>query len=456
VGISLMDIGSIHYNKSNNVVGNYQADIPAGESFNLDRFKNKTINQFVGIFNSSPYFTAGTPQSSSYKVSLPTTLQFNADYLYNSNLGLNLAAQFNLNNQKDFNLYYFNSYSLTPRWENTLVSVELPLNYNDLTKFNAGLAFRVGPLIIGSGSVISALINNSKQADLYIGLNWGMQFKKIRRPDMDNDGINDHEDNCPDIPGVARYHGCPIPDRDGDGVNDEMDSCISTPGYARYKGCPIPDSDGDGINDEEDSCIDVPGKLKFHGCPDTDNDGIPDSQDKCPIVFGTAKYQGCPAPDTDGDGIKDELDSCPTVPGPASTHGCPVDQIVTQITSDFKNILFNPGKATIRPESIKIIIHAADIMNEQIPNASFYVDGYTDNAGRPSANKALSKSRAQAVVDALSDYGVKKDRLTARGFGDENPKCPNTTEEGKQCNRRVEVIVRNIQQPEQKTPVPVK
>ncbi len=456
LGISLLDVGSVHFNKSSNLAANYRVDIPGAEDFNLSSLKNKSVNQFIDVFNASPYFIKGSPQSSSYTVNLPTTLQVSADYLINENWGVNFSGQFNVNQQKNFNLYYFNSYNLTPRWENSLVSVELPLNYNPLTEFNAGLALRVGPFFIGSGSVITALFKNTRQADLHLGLHMGIQFKKKHKPDEDGDGVYDEDDHCPTVPGTARYRGCPVPDTDGDGINDDVDSCKYTAGIPRYKGCPMPDMDHDGVSDEEDSCIDMPGLLQFHGCPDTDGDGIPDAKDKCPIVYGTAKYQGCPVPDTDSDGVNDEVDLCPAVAGPASTHGCPVDQVLVQITADFKNILFNNGKASLRPGSTQILIRAADVMNEQIPNSSFYVDGYTDNVGKPAANKALSQARAQAVVESLVNFGVKRDRLIARGFGNDSPKCENTTEEGRQCNRRVEVVIRNINQSGKKSVIPVK
>jgi outer membrane protein OmpA-like peptidoglycan-associated protein len=456
IGVSLMDVGSIKFNKSSNQAANYAVNIPAGQNYNLNAFQGKSINQFIGVLNSSPYFTPGTPQSSSYSVNLPTTLQANVDYLIGGNWGVNLAGQFNMNKQKDFNLYYYNSYSLTPRWENSLVSVELPLNYNELTQFNAGLAVRVGPFFIGSGSVISSIFHDTKQADLHVGFNWGIQYKKKLRPDTDKDGVYDDVDKCPTVFGYARYQGCPIPDTDGDGINDEEDSCKTVPGVLRYHGCPIPDTDKDGVNDEEDSCINTPGLPQFHGCPDTDGDGIPDPQDKCPTVFGVAKYQGCPIPDTDGDGINDEEDLCPTIPGPASTHGCPVEVVVVRIKAEFKNLLFNFGKSTLRPESEKIIAHAVKVMNEEIPNSSFYIDGYTDNVGSAARNKALSKARAQAVANALIKDGVAKDRLVARGFGKENPLCSNATEQGRQCNRRVEVVIRNVDQKQERNSIPVK
>jgi len=458
IGVSLMDVGSIKFNRAANQAESYETHITAGNAYSLAAFQGKSISEFIPVLNASPAYFTGTPQNSSYTVNLPTTLQANVDFLFgtNRNFGVNLSGQFNLNQQKNFNLYYYNSYSLTPRWENSLVSVEVPLNYNDLTQFNAGLAFRIGPFFIVSGSVISALFHDTRQADLHVGLNWGMQFKKKIRPDTDKDGIYDYVDKCPTVPGLARYQGCPIPDTDGDGINDEEDSCITVPGVVRYHGCPIPDTDKDGINDEEDSCVTVPGLPQYHGCPDTDGDGIPDPIDKCPTVPGVIKYNGCPVPDTDGDGINDELDLCPTQPGPASTHGCPIEVIVIRIKEEFKNLLFNFGKATLTPESDKIIRHAAKVMNEEIPNATFYVDGYTDNVGSASRNKTLSRARAQAVVNALVMAGVAKDRLVARGFGKEHPLCTNATAEGRKCNRRVEVLIRNVSQSDQKQSLQLK
>ena len=154
IAVSLLDVGSIKFDRSTNQAANYAVNIPAGQNYDLSGFQGKAVNQYIGVLNSSPYFTPGAPQSSSYTVNLPTTFHANVDYLFSENWGANLSGQFNLNKQKEFNLYYYNSFSLTPRWENSLISVELPLNYNQLTQFNAGLAFRIGPFFIGSGTVI--------------------------------------------------------------------------------------------------------------------------------------------------------------------------------------------------------------------------------------------------------------------------------------------------------------
>ena len=87
-------------------------------------------------------------------------------------------------------------------------------------------------------------------------------------PDRDNDNIADKNDNCPDVPGLAKYKGCPIPDTDRDGINDEEDKCPNVAGVARYQGCPIPDTDRDGVNDEDDKCPNEAGPESNFGCPE--------------------------------------------------------------------------------------------------------------------------------------------------------------------------------------------
>lgn len=455
IAASLLDVGRINFNRSGNQSANYTVNIPPGETFALNQFADKSLKEYKTVLDESPYFT-GTSTSNSYKVNLPTTVHAEIDYMIINGFALNAAGQFTTNQKGTLSLYYYNAYSLTPRWENSMFSVELPLSYNELTQFNAGVAFRAGPFFIGSGSVLSALVHDSKQADLHLGFHFGMQHKKKIKPDGDKDGVYDDVDKCPGVAGLARYDGCPIPDTDGDGIHDEADSCRTLAGVQRYNGCPIPDTDGDGVNDEEDSCKDVAGIKKFNGCPDTDGDNIMDKEDKCPSVAGIVKYSGCPAPDTDKDGINDDEDLCPNDPGPASSKGCPVEKVVLQITADFKNILFDYGKATIRHESDSILSRSAGVMNDQIGNSNFYIDGYTDNKGSVAFNKKLSKARAQAVANALIANGIDKSRIVVRGFGKDNPVCDNKTEEGRQCNRRVEVVIRNVNQKEEQRSIKIK
>ena len=69
----------------------------------------------------------------------------------------------------------------------------------------------------------------------------------------------------------------------------------------------------------------------------------------------------------------------------------------------------------------------------------FTVSGYTDDRGGVTYNQALSQRRADAAMKYLIARGVEIDRISAKGFGKVNPKFDNTTEEGRQLNRRVEI-----------------
>jgi outer membrane protein OmpA-like peptidoglycan-associated protein len=225
--------------------------------------------------------------------------------------------------------------------------------------------------------------------------------------DTDKDGINDPEDKCPTVFGVAKYQGCPVPDTDGDGINDELDKCPTVAGVAAYNGCPV---------------------------PDTDNDGIKDDVDKCPTVAGIAKYNGCPIPDTDGDGINDEKDKCPTVAGIAELYGCP--------RPDFKaeNVLFASSKAVLVASGKKeldiIVKYLADYTGFNV-----LAEGHTDNTGDEKFNQKLSEGRAEAAKAYLVSQGVDANRITTSGKGESDPIADNKTAEGRKKNRRVQFSI---------------
>ncbi|HEX5668888.1 MAG TPA: OmpA family protein [Chitinophagaceae bacterium] len=226
----------------------------------------------------------------------------------------------------------------------------------------------------------------------------------------------------------------PVPaDRDGDGIVDPNDKCPDVPGLAKYEGCPIPDSDKDGINDEQDKCPQVPGLAKYQGCPipDTDKDGINDEEDKCPQVPGLARYQGCPIPDTDGDGINDEEDKCPTIPGIPENSGCPA------INFKSENIQFVTGSATLTSGSKAELNKLVKILNQDYPEIKVVIEGHTDNTGKADKNQVLSEKRAESVKTYLASKKVAVERLSTAGYGADQPIADNATAAGRAKNRRV-------------------
>ncbi len=104
-------------------------------------------------------------------------------------------------------------------------------------------------------------------------------------------------------------------------------------------------------------------------------------------------------------------------------------------------ILFDTGKATIKPESQPIVKQVVDMMKAH-PELMVAVEGHTDNVGAPASNKALSDQRARAVVAAITAQGVAPARLVASGYGQDRPVADNGSEDGRAKNRRVELVKR--------------
>lgn len=101
-------------------------------------------------------------------------------------------------------------------------------------------------------------------------------------------------------------------------------------------------------------------------------------------------------------------------------------------------INFDFGKATIKQESIPIIVQIVEML-KLAPDMKIEVAGHTDSIGGEKTNQTLSEARAQSVVNTLIDSGVPAARLTAKGYGQSKPIASNKTAEGRNTNRRVEL-----------------
>ncbi|MES2141125.1 MAG: OmpA family protein [Bacteroidota bacterium] len=105
-----------------------------------------------------------------------------------------------------------------------------------------------------------------------------------------------------------------------------------------------------------------------------------------------------------------------------------------------KNIFFDYGKSTIRPESTNELERLTKLLND-VPSLKIEISGYTDSKGSAEFNQKLSESRAKAILDYLVKVGIAADRLTSVGYGKEQPIASNETDEGRQMNRRTEFKV---------------
>jgi outer membrane protein OmpA-like peptidoglycan-associated protein len=120
------------------------------------------------------------------------------------------------------------------------------------------------------------------------------------------------------------------------------------------------------------------------------------------------------------------------------------DTLILTFKSD---VMFDTNSSVIKPAAYASgeIDRVAQILNKY-PDTNIKVAGYTDNTGSESYNLQLSEQRATAVKNALVVKNVNAARITALGMGESNPIADNTTEGGRQLNRRVSIIIEPVQQ----------
>lgn len=111
--------------------------------------------------------------------------------------------------------------------------------------------------------------------------------------------------------------------------------------------------------------------------------------------------------------------------------------LITKLKSD---ILFDTGKAALKPQAVSNITKLAGIM-KKYPENVLTVRGYTDDTGSQQVNNPLSKMRADAVAKHLVQAGVPIETVTSVGMGAANPVDSAKTAEARAKNRRVEIEV---------------
>ena len=121
------------------------------------------------------------------------------------------------------------------------------------------------------------------------------------------------------------------------------------------------------------------------------------------------------------------------------------DAAIDRIESE--PVTFSSGAAALTSDARSALEPVADLM-KSAPELRLQVDGYSDSVGSRSLNKGLSRRRATAVVNALADRGVARDRLAAQGYGEARPRAPNSTSQGRALNRRAELKVIRPPEPE--------
>ena len=118
-----------------------------------------------------------------------------------------------------------------------------------------------------------------------------------------------------------------------------------------------------------------------------------------------------------------------------------------QVTKDARgiilsmsDILFDVGRATLKTDLMTSLAKIAGILSVY-QQFDVSIEGNTDNTGSEEFNMTLSQQRAENVMNFLVEQGIAETRLTAKGLGMTMPIADNSTKEGRQKNRRVDLII---------------
>ena len=108
------------------------------------------------------------------------------------------------------------------------------------------------------------------------------------------------------------------------------------------------------------------------------------------------------------------------------------------------DVEFDTNKAVVKEKYNSEIKKVADFM-KKYPKTTAVIEGHTDNVYTPEYNKKLSEARANSVrLYLINHFGVKASRLSAVGYGLTKPIASNSTEEGRQKNRRVQAVIQTV------------
>jgi len=176
-GLSIRNIGSMTFKDNNNSSTNYILNIQPNaqnpQGLDLSSFENvDNLSDVEQILSDSGYLTQTSGQSD-FKVKLPTVLSTYADFKIVPKLYLTAYLQQKVNEDSgNDQITVPNIFSLTPRVNLGFFEAYAPVSFNEISGTNVGLGFRLGGFYLGTSSLVTALVSDSKQGDFYTGFRW--------------------------------------------------------------------------------------------------------------------------------------------------------------------------------------------------------------------------------------------------------------------------------------------
>ncbi|MBF6607350.1 MAG: hypothetical protein ITG00_01270 [Flavobacterium sp.] len=176
-GLSVRNLGGMTFSDNNNSSTDYQLTIQGGESLNMNVFSDvNSLQEVEQILLDSGFLDKTEKTSTDFKVKLPTVLSAYADVRVVSRFYVTLFTQQKLREDSgNDQITSQNFFSLTPRYTTNNFEIWSPWSTNEISGLAGGLGLRFYGFYLGSGSIITSLAANAKEADVFLGYSFGFR-----------------------------------------------------------------------------------------------------------------------------------------------------------------------------------------------------------------------------------------------------------------------------------------
>jgi hypothetical protein len=173
-GMSIRNIGSMTFSGDNNTSTSYELEIDTNQKLYLNEFQDaESLSDIEQVLLQHPEFFTKSSSKEDFKVKLPTTFNVYADFkVYHKFYVTGQMQQRMQDNNGNTQITAQNSYSIIPRINLGFFEAYIPFSNNEISGSNTGFGFRLGGFYLGSGSMITALMDDSKQIDFNMGFRW--------------------------------------------------------------------------------------------------------------------------------------------------------------------------------------------------------------------------------------------------------------------------------------------
>jgi outer membrane protein OmpA-like peptidoglycan-associated protein len=413
VGFSVADIGGVTFDRGayagnfSGFSGEWDLDTFAASSQGVEDFGKTLSDSFTMTSNRDPFH-----------LRLPTTISLQVDYNIWKGFYVNLSGRFAVDQEDSpLKMHALNSLTLTPRFEMNQIDFGVPVTLDGYNNITAGMYVRLGPLFLGSSNCWNLIVGPSVRGlNLYGGLKIPIAFgkgkkpKKLKTPELSNKEPKE----------------------------EKVDSVALALRQAEIER--KAEKDKAWIAEQER----LAREKAEADAPKPTVDTVPTPEPE-PIVEPEPSPEPTPEPEPSPEPTPEPEPSPEPTPEPEPIVEPEPEPQYYEVKESEKAI--KETRAYFQSNSTWISTADREkldgIANKMQSDSKYHavIHGHTDNVGDPESNKKLAAKRALKVKEYLITKGVTESKLTIIAEGAKNPIAENDTEEGREKNRRVEVLL---------------